>query len=161
MGVFDMRMIGSYFTTVQPMKGFVDKIKGPEGRDRVLSISVAHCFPYADVPELGSKMLVITDAQPEQAARLGRDLGIELIKMRGNTHPPYVPVEEAIDEALAAPGAPSSCPMAQTILGVVRRETPPLCCGRCWKKESGVPVWPACGIRSLCKSHWRPAMAFA
>jgi len=106
MGVFDMRMIGSYFTTVQPMKGFVDKIKAPEGRDRVLSISVAHCFPYADVPELGSKMLVITEGQPEQAARLARDLGIELIKMRGNTHPPYVPVEEAIDEALAAPGGP-------------------------------------------------------
>ena len=105
-GVFDMRMINSFFTTVQPMKGFVDKIKGLEGKQGVLSISVAHCFPYADVPELGSKTLVITDGQPERAAGLARELGIELIKLRGQTHPPFTSVEYAIEKVMAAPSGP-------------------------------------------------------
>ena len=106
MGMFDMKMINSYFTTLQPMKGFVDKIKGMEGKESVLSISVAHCFPYADVPELGSKMLVITDDQPDQAHSLAKELGIELIKLRGKTTPPFLPVQEALEKALAAPEGP-------------------------------------------------------
>jgi microcystin degradation protein MlrC len=106
MGVFDMKMINSFFTTLQPMKGFVDKIKGLEGKQGVLSVSVAHCFAYADVPELGSKVLVITDGQPERAAGLARELGIELIRMRDRTRPPFVPVESALAEVMAASGGP-------------------------------------------------------
>ena len=106
MGVFDMKMIYSYFTTIPPMKGFVDKIKGMEGKDGVISISVAHCFPYADVPELGSKMLVVTDNQPDKAQTLARELGIELIRLRGQTMPKHIPMEEAFDIALAAPAGP-------------------------------------------------------
>ena len=32
MALWDCRMIGSYFTTLQPMKGFVDDVKAREGR---------------------------------------------------------------------------------------------------------------------------------
>jgi microcystin degradation protein MlrC len=106
MGVFDMKMIYSYFTTIPPMKGFVDKIKGMEGKDGVLSISVVHGFPYADVPELGSKLLVITDSQPDRAQSLAKELGIELIKLRGQTMPQHLPIQEALDKALAAPEGP-------------------------------------------------------
>jgi microcystin degradation protein MlrC len=106
MGVFDLRMINSYFTTLQPMKGFVDKVKAMEGKDGILSISLAFCFPYADVPELGSKMLVITDGQPERAASLARELGIELIRMRDRTRPTFLSVADGIELALAAPGGP-------------------------------------------------------
>jgi microcystin degradation protein MlrC len=106
MGMFDLKMINSYFTTLPPMKEFVDKIKGMEGKEGVLSISVVHCFPYADVPELGSKMLVITDGQPDKAGVLAKELGIELIKLRGKTTPPFLPVQEALEKALAAPEGP-------------------------------------------------------
>jgi len=106
MGMFDMKMINSYFTTLEPMKGVVDKIKGMERKEGVLSISVAHCFPYADVPELGSKMLVITDNQKDRALWLAKELGIELIKLRGKTTPPFLPVQETIEKALAAPEGP-------------------------------------------------------
>ncbi len=106
MGVFDMRMISSYFTTLQPMKGFVDKIKGMEGKDGVLSVSVTHSFPYADVPDVGSKMLVITDNQPDKAQALAKELGMELIKLRGKTMPRFLPIEEAFEKALAAPAGP-------------------------------------------------------
>ena len=42
--VFDCRVIQSFPTSIQPMRGLVDKIMALEGKKRVLSISIAHCF---------------------------------------------------------------------------------------------------------------------
>ena len=50
--LFDCRQIGSYPTTLPLMRGFVDRTAAMEGKDGVLSVSIGHCFPYADVPEL-------------------------------------------------------------------------------------------------------------
>src|SRR5579864_4876669 len=101
MSVFDCRMIGTFPTTRQPMRGFVDKIKSLEGKDHVLSISVAHCFPYADVPELGTKVVVVTDNRADIGTRLAESLGRELYALRGKTAPPYLSIDEAITKALA------------------------------------------------------------
>ncbi|HUK08595.1 MAG TPA: M81 family metallopeptidase [Stellaceae bacterium] len=101
MSVFDCRMIGTFPTTRQPMRGFVDKIKALEGKDGVLSISVAHCFPYADVPEIGTKVVVVTDGRADFGARLAETLGRELYSMRGKTAPPYLSIDEGITKALA------------------------------------------------------------
>ena len=87
MSVYDCRMIGSFPTTIQPMRGFVDKIKAMEGKDGILSISVVHCFPYADVPELGAKIIVVTDDRKEDGDRLAAELGREFVGMRGKTLP--------------------------------------------------------------------------
>jgi len=59
--LYDCRQIGSYPTTLTLMRGFVDRLKAMEGKDGILSISIGHCFPYADVPELGGRILVIAD----------------------------------------------------------------------------------------------------
>ncbi len=105
--VFDCRMIASYPTSREPMRGFVDRIKALEGKDGVLSISVAHGFPYGDVPELGTRVLVITDDRKAEGDSLAERLGRELIGLRGTTTPPYLSADEAIDLALAAePGKP-------------------------------------------------------
>ena len=104
MSLCDCRMIGSFPTTLQPMRAFVDKISALEGRDGVLSISIAHCFPYADVPEIGSRILVITDDRKEAGDRLARALADEFFAMRGKTQPPYHAPDEAIDIALQVPG---------------------------------------------------------
>jgi microcystin degradation protein MlrC len=106
MGVFDLKMINSYFTTLQPMKGFVDRIKAMEGKDNILSISLAFGFPYADVPELGSKMLVITDGQAQRSLSLAKELGLELIRMRDKTRPLFLTVSEGIERALGVAGGP-------------------------------------------------------
>ncbi|MBM3596566.1 MAG: M81 family metallopeptidase [Alphaproteobacteria bacterium] len=103
MSVWDCRMIGSFPTTLQPMRGFVDKIKGMEGKNGVLSISVAHCFPYADVPEVGSKILVVTDNRKEYGDKLAAELGREFWGMRGKTTPPFMAPDEAISAALTEP----------------------------------------------------------
>lgn len=102
MSVFDCRMIATFPTTREPMRGFVDKIKSLEGKDGVLSISVAHGFPYADVPDVGARIVVVTDDRPEAGAKLAESLGRELFALRGKTAPPYLEVDDAITKALAS-----------------------------------------------------------
>ena len=106
MSLFDCRMIASFPTSIQPMRGFVDKIMALEGKNGVLSISVGHCFPYADVPEVGAKILVVTDNRKAEGDALAADLGKELWSMRGRTSPPYHTPDEAIDKALAGGAFP-------------------------------------------------------
>ena len=105
--VFDCRMIGSFPTTLQPMRGFVDRIKALEGKNGVLSISVTHCFPYADVPELGAKILVVTDNRKEYGDKLAAELGMELWSMRGRTTPEFLTPDQAIDQALGLNEGPA------------------------------------------------------
>ena len=104
MSLVDCRMIGSFPTTIQPMRGFVDRISALEGRDGVLSISIAHCFPYADVPELGSRILVITDNRKQEGDALARQLADDFFAMRGKTTPPYLDPDGIIDAAAGIPG---------------------------------------------------------
>jgi microcystin degradation protein MlrC len=99
-------MIGSYFTTLQPMKGFVDHVKGLEGRDGVLSISPVHGFPYGDVPGNGTRMLVITDHRPAEGAALARELGRRWIGLRGKTHPEFASTAGAVQQLAGIPGRP-------------------------------------------------------
>ncbi len=104
--LYDCRQIGSYPTTLPLMRAFVDKTAAMEGRDGVLSVSIGHCFPYADVPELGGRILVITDNDKRRADRLATEIGQEFIAMRGRTAPEYQTTEEGISTALAFNGNP-------------------------------------------------------
>ncbi len=106
MSLCDCRMIGSFPTTLQPMRGFVDKISALEGKNGVLSVSVAHCFPYADVPEMGARILVVTDNQRAVGDQLARTLADEFFAMRGKTQPDYYTPDEAIDIAMDERGGP-------------------------------------------------------
>ncbi|MCP5262792.1 MAG: M81 family metallopeptidase [Rhodoferax sp.] len=104
MSLVDCRMIGSFPTTMEPMRGFVDKISALEGKDGVLSISLAHCFPYADVPEMGARVLVVTDDRRAAGDTLARALADEFFGMRGRTQPDYQTPDGAIDIALQESG---------------------------------------------------------
>lgn len=104
--VYDCRQIASYPTTQPLMRAFVDRIKAMEGKDGVLSISIAHCFPYADVAELTGRVLVITDNDKAKADALATQLGEEFVGMRGKTAPPYETVDGGISTALAHNGFP-------------------------------------------------------
>jgi microcystin degradation protein MlrC len=98
---FDCRMIEVFPTSREPMRGFVDRIRALEGRDGVLSISVIHGFMAADVPELGTQVIVVTDDRPEQGAALAERLGMELFALRGRTRMPQLAPDAALDAALA------------------------------------------------------------
>lgn len=100
MSLFDCRQIGSYPTTLPLMRGFVDRTSAMEGKDGVLSVSIGHCFPYADVPELTGRILVITDNDKDKANRLATEIGEEFIAMRGRTAPDYMDVDNGLTTAI-------------------------------------------------------------
>jgi microcystin degradation protein MlrC len=96
MAAWDCKMIGIFHTTRQPMRGFVDKLQAMEGKDGVLSLSVAHGFPWSDISEMGSKVIAITDGDKAKAEKLARELGKEFFAMREATQPPYVSLDAAM-----------------------------------------------------------------
>jgi microcystin degradation protein MlrC len=104
--LYDCRQIGSYPTTLPLMRAFVDKVKAMEGRDGILSISIGHCFPYADVPELGGRILVIADGDKAKADAVATQIGEEFVSMRGKTAPDYLGVEDAIGAAIGFNDSP-------------------------------------------------------
>ncbi len=101
MSVYDCRQIQSYPTTTQPMRGLVDRIMAMEGKDGILSVSLGHCFPYADVAELGSRVLVIADGDKKKADALAIKLGEEMVSLRGKTASPSLDVPTGVGEARA------------------------------------------------------------
>ncbi len=107
MSVFDCRMIDVFPTSREPMRSFVDRLMAIEAEDEdVLSLSVIHGFMAGDVPELGTKMIAVTDAKPEKGERLARELGLELFSMRGTFMMPQIDEKEAVSRALAATRGP-------------------------------------------------------
>ncbi len=106
MSLYDCRQISSYPTTLPLMRAFVDKIKALEGHDGILSISIGHCFPYADVPELSGRVLVIADGDKAKADAMAIRIGEEFVSMRGKTTPDYHLADAAIDIARETNGVP-------------------------------------------------------
>ena len=99
MAAFDCRMIGVFHTTRQPMRGFVDRLSALEGKDGVLSLSASHSFPWGDVPDLGCKVIAVTDGDRAKAERLARQLGMEFYAIRKAAQPAYVSLGQAIARA--------------------------------------------------------------
>jgi microcystin degradation protein MlrC len=104
--VVDCDMIAMVHTTRQPARGFVDRVQALEGKDGVLSISIAHGFPWGDVPGMGTKVLVYADGDTAKAQALARRLADELIDMREQLDAPMPGIDAALDEALAVDGGP-------------------------------------------------------
>jgi microcystin degradation protein MlrC len=107
MSVFDCRMIDVFPTSRQPMRGFVDRMFELERADpKVLSISLIHGFMAGDVPEFGTRMLVVTNGDKRHGDMLAEKLGREVFAMRGQSMPPLRSPEEAIREARAVGKGP-------------------------------------------------------
>jgi microcystin degradation protein MlrC len=108
MALFDCRMVGMYPTSSQPLRGFVDAMSAAERREGVLSVSFGHGFPFADVPQVGAKMLVVTDGDLGLANRLARDMGLEVYGMRREIgfDSLSLPLDEALTKAARSARAP-------------------------------------------------------
>jgi len=104
--VWDCRMMGCYHTMEPPVKGLIDRFRALERRADVLSISLVHGYPFGDVPDAGTKMMVFTDGNPTLAEELAESLGRQLFDMRGRTHPPHVGLNDGLDAVAAADSAP-------------------------------------------------------
>lgn len=102
MRVRDLGMITLIHTSREPARGLVDRLKAMEGRDNVLSISIAHGFPWGDSPDLGTRVLVVTDGDAVKAEALCQSIGDEIIARRAEFAPLFPEAEEAISRGLAS-----------------------------------------------------------
>ena len=106
MSVRDLGMIALFHTTREPARAFVDRIKALEGRDGVLSISIAHGFPWGDVADMGTRVLVMTDDRRAAGDALAERLGAEIIAFRDRLMPAFPHADDAITEGLASNAMP-------------------------------------------------------
>ena len=106
MGMHDCRMINTFHPHRAPLRGIVDRMKAMEGQDGVLSVSFGHGFPWGDVEDVGAKMLVVTDNDPEKAVRVARSFAREIFEAREQMRGDYLGIDAALDRAVAATSGP-------------------------------------------------------
>jgi microcystin degradation protein MlrC len=104
--IFDCRMIQLYHTTREPMRSFVDGMAALEGKDGVLSVSLGHGFPWANIPHVGARMVVVTDDCKDHGDKLAEELGRKLWALRDDIVPQVVELDDAISQAMAVDSTP-------------------------------------------------------
>ncbi|MEZ5650847.1 MAG: M81 family metallopeptidase [Burkholderiaceae bacterium] len=114
MAMHDCRMLGIYPTTREPMMGFVRQMQSLEQRADVLSVSLAHGFPWGDTPEVGTRVLVITDDDAALAQSLADELGAQVWAGRAELVAPMCTIDQAIDRVLASPAGDAPFVLADT-----------------------------------------------
>jgi microcystin degradation protein MlrC len=143
--VFDCRMIDLFVTTMQPMRSYVDELLNLEGHDGVLSISVAHGMELGDSPDMGAKVLVVTNDAPEYGDKLAEELGQKLFALRGRCMPHFLSEDEALAIATSAksgplvladssdnPGAGAAGDSTFLLSGLMARGERDICIGPIW-----------------------------
>lgn len=102
---FDCLMIAVMPTSREPMRSFIDRVKSLEGHDDIVSVSIIHGFMAADVPEMGTRILIVTNNAKEKGDALAKKLGMELFAFRNQTIMDVHHAEAGIALALKAHGA--------------------------------------------------------
>ena len=106
MAAVPLHMVGIFETTRDPLRSFVARMRALEGRDGVLSVSFGHGFPYADVADVGATMLVVADGDAATARGTAEMLAREVWAMRAEIAQARVPLDTALDAALAGTARP-------------------------------------------------------
>lgn len=83
-------------TDEAPLSKLVAKVAAVRQQPKVLSSSLMLGFPYADVPEVGSAVSVVTDNDPELAQRLADELGREMWSMRHELAGNLISIPDAV-----------------------------------------------------------------
>ena len=87
-----------------PFADLMRRAKAREADAGVLSTSMFLVHPYLDLPEMGSGALVVTDADPEHAARLATGLAEEYWQRRAELEPEVHTPEQAVAAGLQVEG---------------------------------------------------------
>ncbi|MCF6232796.1 MAG: M81 family metallopeptidase [Rhodobacteraceae bacterium] len=108
MALFDCRSMGLFPTTPEgPMKKFVADMMAAEGRNGILSLSLNHGFPWADVPLAGAKMLAVADGDPSIADAAAEEFGRYFYRIRKDASLKFTSMGKAMEIA----GAPRDKPL--------------------------------------------------
>jgi len=81
--VYPCNMLGLYPTSAPVLRNFIDnEMTRREKAKAVISISFIHGFPWGDVSDGGSKVLVVTDNDQALANKLAQQLARQLFSLR-------------------------------------------------------------------------------
>lgn len=106
MAMFDCRMVSLFLTKTEPMRGFIEEMEAAERQPGVLSVTLGHGFPWADLPETGARMLVVTDNDVALAESVAAQLGQRFFALRDQVVIRYSNLDEALGDARAARSLP-------------------------------------------------------
>jgi microcystin degradation protein MlrC len=106
MAVHDLKMISMWRTPVGEAANIVSHMTDLEGNDGVLSVSLAHGFPWGDVPDASAKVLVITDGDNDLAQKTADQVGAKIWTLKEHTHPTGLSIDEALDQGMSAAKGP-------------------------------------------------------
>jgi microcystin degradation protein MlrC len=107
MALYDCRTMGLFPTTREgPMVDFVADMFAAEGKGGVLSLSLNHGFPWADVRHAGAKMLAVADRDVDVARQAAEAFGRRFRSIRADALLPFVSLEEAIAAAQGSGSLP-------------------------------------------------------
>jgi microcystin degradation protein MlrC len=106
MRMHDCRMLTIIETMKEPAKTYVQAMKDAEGRDGILSVSLTHGFPWADVAAVGAKTLVIADGDADKAAQTAQAFAQKLWDIRDGLKMDYPDIEAALDMVQASTDRP-------------------------------------------------------
>ena len=99
----DLRMSSSWRTPVEPVRGLVDEMIAAEGLGGLLSLSFCHGFAWADIADVGAKMVAIADGDARIAQAAAERFARRIWDLRHETAGRRLTVDEALDAVLAAP----------------------------------------------------------
>ena len=98
--------LGNQGTARGPMRRLYDLASEMEQDAKVVSVSIFAGFPYADIPDAGLGIYVVTDGDRALAERLAERLARVAWEHRHEFIHSALPVPDAVARALAAPGRP-------------------------------------------------------
>ena len=106
MNVHDLKMISMWRTPVEPAASIVRQMHEFETQDEVLSVSLAHGFPWGDVPDASAKILVVTNNAVETGQKIASKLSETIWSLKDETHPTGLSIDDAFDTASKSESGP-------------------------------------------------------
>jgi microcystin degradation protein MlrC len=98
--------IMTHDTSLPPLRPFMDAARALEQQPGILAASLLPGFAYADVPQMGPSILVVSDGDPERARQVADRLAGDLWQAREQLSVPLPNAATAVMQALHADKRP-------------------------------------------------------
>jgi microcystin degradation protein MlrC len=95
----DTAIIGHYPTFDPPMRDVVADLRATELKTGILSASIAHGFPWGDVADVGTRVLIYSDGNARGAAQEAERIAQQIYELRHEQAPKYPDIQTSLDRA--------------------------------------------------------------
>ena len=91
--------VDQYPTIRDPMRAIVKLAREWQSMKSVIAVSIIHGFPWGDVHDMGTKVLVVTDGDATLGSQLAADMSRRIRAARGQTANDVIDFREALSRA--------------------------------------------------------------